>query len=62
MLSKAKSKNNPDKVLRVSYEIHKRLKLLATVKDMEIRELTNQILEEYIEKYEKRNKITLLEK
>ncbi len=56
-----KSKEKEDKILRISYENHKRLKLLATIRDMEIRELTNQIIKDYLDKYEKKNKISILD-
>jgi len=56
-----KSKEKEDKILRISYENHKRLKLLATIRDMEIRELSNQIIKDYLDKYEKKNKISILD-
>lgn len=60
-MPKMKSKKNPDKILRVSSDIHKRLKLLATLKDMEIRDLTNKIIKNFIDRYEKRNQKSLLD-
>ncbi len=60
-MPKTKTKEKEDKILRISYENHKRLKLLATIRDMEIRELTNQIIRDYLDKYEKKNKISILD-
>jgi hypothetical protein len=56
-----KSKEKEDKILRISYDNHKRLKLLATIRDMEIRELSNEIIKEYLDGYEKKNKFSLLD-
>lgn len=60
-MSRTKTKEKEDKILRISYENHKRLKLLATIRDMEIRELTNQIIKDYLDRYEKKNKISILD-
>jgi hypothetical protein len=60
-MPRIKSKEKEDKILRVSYDNHKKLKLLATVRDVEIRELTNEIIKEYIDRYEKNNKTSLLD-
>jgi len=60
-MPRAKTKEKEDKVLRISYDNHKRLKLLATIRDMEIRELTNEIIKEYIDNYEKKNKFSLVD-
>ncbi|MEQ8189679.1 MAG: hypothetical protein ABRQ39_17045 [Candidatus Eremiobacterota bacterium] len=60
-MPRTKTKEKEDKILRISYENHKRLKLLATIRDMEIRELTNQIIRDYLDKYEKKNKISILD-
>ena len=60
-MPKTKTKDKEDKILRISFDNHKRLKLLATIRDMEIRELTNEIIKDYLDKYEKKNKLSLLD-
>jgi len=60
-MPRTKTKEKEDKILRISYDNHKRLKLLATIRDMEIRELTNEIIKDYLDGYEKKNKFSLVD-